>query len=348
MAGFSVNAAVLEQNGQKLYLFPLRSDVLRRISYVVPRSDMNPQEIQRLISQARVIEIGEYIKEPTSILPGSVVISVGAEVTVTDTGLPDVQTLHFPETEGKFAYILDGQHRVEGFRHSGGIEFDLPVVALHNASEALRVRVFADINSKQRAVSKVQLDSLYHQINAGTPDETHVRTIVERLNTDADSPLRTRVQILDRQKDTWVRNVGLKTLIAPYVTGGGVLARKPTDTQVQILKAYFDGARKTWPTEWGDNGHYVLTRPLGFEMMFYIFRQAIARIDMNWGRQYTGDNFKLALDPLKEAQVNLVGIEPFELEWAKGSMAMFANAAMRKKLGEELVGILVAADEDIA
>jgi hypothetical protein len=71
MAGFALNATVLEQNGQTLYLFPLKSDVLRRISYVVPRSDMNPTEIQRLISKPRAMEIGEYIKEAVDNVLGS-------------------------------------------------------------------------------------------------------------------------------------------------------------------------------------------------------------------------------------------------------------------------------------
>lgn len=199
MAGFSVDAVVMNQNGVELYLFSMNSADLRRICYVTPRSTATPKEIQRIVSEKRARAIGEFIQEATSLLPGSIVVSFEDEITVTETQQPSIRVLTFPAVEGKFGYILDGQHRLEGFKYSNGIEFDLPVVALHNANETLRVKVFADINSKQVQATKVALAALYHQIKALDPDDAATMDVVLRLN--ASGVLKDKVKILCAASD---------------------------------------------------------------------------------------------------------------------------------------------------
>ena len=98
-----------------------------------------------------------------------------------------IKVIRFPNDEGKYAYILDGQHRLEGFKHSDGIEFDLPVVAIYNADDTLRGKIFADINSKQERVSDMHLLSLYYQIKELPADDSSVMDVLNQLNTDTDS-----------------------------------------------------------------------------------------------------------------------------------------------------------------
>jgi DGQHR domain-containing protein len=184
MTQFTVNALVLKQNGIGLYLFPMNSKYLRKICFVAPRGNENPEEIQRLLKPKRAQEIGEYIKQPTSVLPNAIVINLPNTVKILPTAKENEVTLQFPDNEGKFGYILDGQHRLAGFEYSEGIEFDLPVVALHNADEHMRGKVFADINSKQEKVSDVHILELYYQIKELPTDETATMDIVHRLSKD--------------------------------------------------------------------------------------------------------------------------------------------------------------------
>src|SRR5713226_8203384 len=149
MAGFSINATVLKQNGRDLYCFAMNSTQLARISYVTPRSKDDPEEIQRILSVPRAKEIGEYIKQTNSLLPNAIIVSLTSEVEVYPSGTDGIRIIRFPDEGGKFAYILDGQHRLAGFKYSDGVAFDLPVIAIHNADDALRGKIFADINSKQ-------------------------------------------------------------------------------------------------------------------------------------------------------------------------------------------------------
>jgi DGQHR domain-containing protein len=344
MAGSRLTATVLKQNGVDLYMFKMNSAELRRVAWATPRDDLNPHEVQRLIKAGRAMEIGTYIKSAGSLLPGAIVVSLEKPVAVTKSAMADVVTIEFPDEVGKFAYILDGQHRLEGFKYAGGIEFDLPVVALLEATEAQRVKVFADINSKQEPVSKVQLDALYHQIRAGLPDDMRAMDVVERLGSDPDSPLFEHVQVRPDQKGRWVRNVALKTYVAPIVTGGGELAPKPVDEQARILKEYLAAVRDTWPTEWADRRAYSLAHPLGLETAFGIFQSVKHRVDLKLAAQYTKDNFAQMMAPIKSTTVTL-GAASLPITWDRGTMTPFANAGGRKALREALKASLVAADE---
>src|SRR6516225_6405766 len=130
MAGLRIKALLAKQHTFELYIFVMNSKMLREVSYVVPRSKDAPEEIQRALDGSRVKDIGEFIKQPLSVLPNSVVINLLDTVKIERTADPKEVTIVFPqETKSdlaKSAYILDGQHRIEGFTHAGGVEFDLP------------------------------------------------------------------------------------------------------------------------------------------------------------------------------------------------------------------------------
>lgn len=344
MAEFSVDAIVLSQNGRELYCFGMSSAQLKRICYVTPRSQNNPEEIQRIINIARAKLIGEYVKQAHSLLPNSLVVSLTEDVKVTPSGTPGTKVVSFPDHEGKFAYILDGQHRLEGFKHSDGIEFDLPVVALYNADERLRAKVFADINSKQEKVSDVQLLALYYQIKGLSQDATAVMDVITALNTDADSPMKGKVKTFDDAKGTWVKNSSLKQWLSPLLTSGGVLYGRTVAEQTEIIKAYLRAVARLWPGAWGNFKEFNLCRPTGFEIIFAMFEYAKRRCDLNCGKQYTVDNFLDQMQPVQDMQINIPGLGQAELDWQRGKMALMSNRATRELIANQLRDCLTAAD----
>jgi len=345
VAGFAIDAVVMEQNGQLLYCFVMGSDRLRRISYVTPRSKDDPEEIQRLVDVRRAKKIGEYIKQDNAVLPNAIVVSLTDEVEVRKTGKKGVETLHFPSEEGKFAYILDGQHRLEGFKYSDGRAFDLPVVALHGADDSLRGKVFADINSKQVPVSDVNLLSLYYQIKDATADETAVMDVLIPLNGDQNSPLRGKIKMMDQDKGTWIKNSAMNRLISPHLEGG-VLAGKNSAQRTQIFKNYFSAIKATWPEAWGDNRKYNLCKTVGFEIMLGVFPFVIRRCDLNMGASYTADNMVKMMEPLSYASIEMPGGNRMQLDWLRGGqMAVIGNAATKAIAVRQLRKILAQADE---
>ncbi len=346
MAELTVNATVLKQKGTELYCFGMNSQILRRICYVTPRTKDDPKEIQRLVDQRRAKEIGEYIKQSNSLLPNALVVSLSGDVRIEDSGTRSIKVLHFPDHDGKYAYILDGQHRLEGFKHSDGIEFDLPVVAIYNADDSLRGKIFADINSKQVKVSDVHLLSIYYQIKELPEDETPVMDVVEQLNRDSDSPLKGRIRILDSDRDTWIKNTAIKQWLSPHLSSGGVLATKTVAEKSHIMKQYFVAISQLWPEAWGDLGKYNLCRPTGFEIMLGIFNRVKHRCDLNCGRQYTTETFAMQMEPLRTAVLELPGGGKLPLDWQRGPMGVLSGRAMRTLITRQLSDILQHADDD--
>ena len=346
MADFAVNATVLRQKGRELYSFGMKSDQLRKISYVTPRSSEDPEEVQRIMNPHRAKEIGEYLKQPNSLLPNAIVLSLTPDVKIEKTGTDGVKVIRFPSTEGKFAYILDGQHRLAGFDHTDGLAFDLPVVAIHNADDTLRGKIFADINSKQERVSDVHLLSLYYQIKDLPVEETPVMDVVESLNRDVDSPLKGRIRMMDTDRGTWIKNTALKKYLGPHLTAGGSLATKTAAEKAHIMKEYFRAVSQLWPEAWGDPSKFNLCRPLGFEIMLSVFPGARRRCDLNRGRQYTAENFASQMDPLRGVVIDLPGGGKMNLDWQRGPMGIFSNRAARTLITRSLLDLLQLADEE--
>jgi len=345
MAQFTVNAIVLKQNGIDLYLFAMNSKHLRKICFVAPRGTESPEEIQRILKPKRAQEIGEYIKQPASILPNVIVINLPETVKILPTSRENEVTIQFPAIEGKFCYILDGQHRLAGFDYSEGTEFDLPIVALYNANEHTRGKVFADINSKQERVSDVHILELYYQIKELPMDETATMDIVHRLAKDNDSPFFGKIMLLDGEKNKWVKNKLLKQRLSPHVENGGVLYGKISAVQTQIIKEYLKAVQIVWSNAWGNNKEYVLTKNMGIEIIFSIFAEVKHRCDLNEGKQYTKENFAKQLQPLVNCDVAVPG-GAITMNWESSKMGMLAHRAGRALITKQFKNMLRKADEE--
>lgn len=346
MAELALDAIVLKQQGRELFVFAMNSKKLRDICYVTPRSADDPEEIQRIVDNKRARQIGEYVKQATALLPNSIVVSLSEEVAIANTGTATGRTITFPDSIGKFAYVLDGQHRLEGFKYSEGVEFDLPVVAIYNADDALRGKIFADINSKQERVSDVHLLSVYYQIKELPIDDTAVMDVINKLNTDADSPLKDRIQMMATEKKKWLKNTALKKYLAPHLTTGGVLAPKSVPEKTAILKQYFSAIAAMWPDAWGNLKEYSLCKPIGFEIMIGVFPAIKHRCDLNAGKQYTANNFREQMKPLLNTSIDLPGGGSLSLDWRAGTLGALSNSTLRVAITRHLRDILTAADSD--
>lgn len=345
MAGFAVTAHVLKQKAYDLYLFPMNSRQLKTLCYVTPRTHDNPEEVQRILDPKRAKDIGQYIKEDTSLLPNAVVVSLTEECKISPTGADKQVVITFPDAQGKYAYVLDGQHRLAGFEHSDGIEFDLPVVALYNADEHLRGKIFADINSKQVKVSDVHLLSLYYQIRELPSEEAATMSVVERLAKDNDSPLKGKIKLMDDDKGCWVTNRHIKMCLAPHTESGGILYSKIPAAQAQIIKEFLKGVQRLWPEAWGNNTNYMLTKAMGIEIILSAFATAKHRCDLNEGRQYTAEAFERQLSPLKECLIEIPGGGKLPLNWERGQFGPFSNKAGKVLIQRQQNNYLRQADE---
>jgi DGQHR domain-containing protein len=304
----------------------------------LPRTTDNPEEIQRILNVSRCKDIGEYVQKPDSVLPNSIVVNLTNDVRIESTAREDRVTVVFPSEQGRYAYLLDGQHRVGGFEHSGGVEFDLPVVALHSAADQIAGKVFADINSKQEKVSDVHLLDLYYQLKALPQDDAAVMDIVSLLNDDEDSPLEGRVKTMPGQKGFWIKNTFLKMILQPYIGRGGILSQKTSAQQAIVFKAYFNAVKQLFPEAWGSKKH-VLTKAMGLEIMMSVFKDVVMLCHAHEGGQLTVDTFKRQLKPLLGAKIPLLGTET-PLDWSSPIFSKLSNKPAKAEIKKELATIL--------
>lgn len=349
MAQIRIPATILKQKDKELYLFKMNSALLNKVTYVTPRSKENPDELQRVYSESRAKEIGAWLQEENSLLPNAIVVDFKNEVQIEPTADPDIVTITFPDPDetpdGKIAYILDGQHRVKGFDHSGAVQFDLAVIAVHNISENVRGKIFIDINSKQVKVDERLLLDLMAGTKNLAQDDDRVYGVIKGLDKNPESPLRDVIQFLPEEKGKAVKNTNLFKHLKPHISNGGVLYNKTTAQQIEILSAYFSAFREVFEDEWEDSKNYILSRNQGIEIMCSIFREMKQRCDLYEGKSYSKKSFKNQISTLqgKSLEMRLKNNESpltIPIDWSVDTFGKFSNRAWMAEIRKVIVNIL--------
>jgi|GEM_PF-2200247 DGQHR domain-containing protein len=349
MAPIRITATILRQKDKELYLFKMNSALLKKITYVTPRSKENPDELQRVYNESRAKEIGEWLKEENSLLPNAIVVDFKEEVHIEPTATPDLVTITFPDLDShkdnKFAYVLDGQHRIKGFEHSGTVQFDLAVIAVHKISENVRGKIFIDINSKQVKVDERLLLDLMAGTKNLKQDDDRVYEVIKGLNKNPKSPLRSRIQFLPEDKGKSVKNTNLFKQLKPHVSNGGVLFNKTTAEQIEIFAAYFSAFQEVFENEWHDSKNYILSRNQGIEIMCGIFREVKQRCDLYEGKSYSRNSFKNQIGVLrgKSLEIRLKNTDnptPIPIDWSVETFGKLSNRAWMSEIRKCIMNIL--------
>lgn len=335
MPELRVPTTVLRQYNTSLYMFTLPSNILRRICYVLPRSKDNPKEIQRVLTKKKMEEIGTWLKKPTALLPNNIIVNLEPAVQFVPGVTPDKGVLVFPSDGSedvfpspgatKYAYVLDGQHRLAGFDYAGGIVFDLPVVGFLQLPTHSAADVFATINSTQTKASPIHLEEVLREIGALKDERSRAVDIVAKLNEDADSPWQGKIRTTTQKG--LVSAVTLGKYIIPLISDDGPLADKTLAEQTAILKNYFIALRELFPVAWGNN-KYVLTKAIGAYLALMLFRRISDRREKYEGDDTSPSSFKAQMEPLRR------------ITWSSGTYGKFSNAKAMNALWKALLRVL--------
>ncbi len=98
------------------------------------------------------------------------------------------------------------------------------------------------------------------------------------------------------------------------------------------------------PDAWGSKKH-VLTKAMGSEIMFSVFRDVVLRCQAFEGGQLTADAFQRQLRPLANAQILLLG-RPTPLDWASAVFSKLSNKPAKTEIKKELSAILTSELQD--
>lgn len=266
--------------------------------------------IQRIVNKNRVKEIANFTTSVDATFPTGVVLAIKgecAEKIDNDTKLKIYEGIN-PETSAKYnlnevASILDGQHRVEGLRLAGKLDFNVPVSIFVDADIADQAYIFATVNLAQTKVNKSLVYDLLDYAKARSPQKTaHDITVV--LDKFRDSPFLHLIKRLGartpgRDGETLAQATIVNRIIPllsadpeqdrydlardkKVLSDSSSYAETPLrdlwvnnkDDQIaRILLEYFTAVKETWPNAWNsrENGQ-ILTRTNGFRAFMRLFK----------------------------------------------------------------------------
>src|SRR5271168_4184915 len=181
----SYAARLITQGRHRFFTLTMPSDVLAETCVVDTREE-NPEEgFQRVLDPKRAQEIADYIDKGFGTIPCSIVLSAQPEAKLEYNS--KTQVLRFKRTPRAFL-ILDGQHRVFGFKKATS-RLRIPVVIYNGLRKAEEARLFIDINTKQRPVPNELLLDIKKMADTETDVEALLRQVFDLFMKDKDSPL---------------------------------------------------------------------------------------------------------------------------------------------------------------
>ncbi len=270
-----VRAFAFRQKSTMLYCFTMSALQLKPLCYVEAATRDNKRGLQRVTEASRLREIGEYLNDASALLPNNIIVNLNPEVTIVPDEDGTTVTINFPSSEGEYAFIVDGQHRLFSFddqyrRLPASENFELSVVALHNATEEMVGATFVAINVNQKPVNR----DLLTQMRAilGLLDNDIERTAIElvhALDEDATSPLQGRILRFPKERDKWIKVNQIQPVIVGLLSPGGCLHDKTQAERKRLLIAYLEAVKETFPDAWADDKarSYSLLQTSGIQMM---------------------------------------------------------------------------------
>lgn len=214
-----VPAIRVDMGPTRCFAFPISPEALLKISYVSHKLKGAAGDIgayQRLLKRSKIKQIREYL-DNKGYFPTNVVVSLRAyrkDLRFDQAKIPDtvravgnhspgsVGYLYLP-TSYKSAWIIDGQHRLLAFAgRPDASTARLTVLAFENLDAGNQAKLFVDINSKQKAVSRNLLAELWADLAWESEDPVArsraiISKLILRMDQDPDSTLFGRIKRAD-------------------------------------------------------------------------------------------------------------------------------------------------------
>ena len=181
-----------------LYIAKIGYADLWSMSKVDRRHITNDDEvlgIQRELKTEKVKQIQKYLTTKYATFPNSIIVNVSSKhiVSVND------EELELRVSEDTFT-IIDGQHRLAGFKDYDRSEFELILTIFVDLEIPLQAEIFSTINSEQTKVDPSLNINLVLNDKLFTPRKMVVE-IAQSFNYDTESPWYKQIKLLSARDD---------------------------------------------------------------------------------------------------------------------------------------------------
>lgn len=318
----SYTCLLITQGKHKLYTLAMPSDVLAQTCIADLAAVDSEDGFQRNLNERRAEEIAEYIDKDFGTIPGAIVLSAQKEANLHYNN--KARTLSFNNNQRSF-FILDGQHRVYGFRKAT-THLRVPVVIYNNLSKSEEVRLFTDINTKQRPIPGELLLHIKRLAENEEDWEALLRKIFDLFNRESESPLLGLLSATER-KPKKISRVTFNAALKPILT---TISDSEPEHVYSVLKPYLH----VWQTGLKKAGvEHNLVNPTLFKAIILLFPVVTQRLCDRFGEEFTVDNYQELMRPFFDRVKKGMLQDP-----GKGSRELFKTFADVFQAGFSLGG----------
>lgn len=271
-------------------------ELISRHKIDVYHPETNPNGYQRLLDDKRARKFAAYLDKELKdgrqpVIPTSVLLSYRKPIKGTEKG----GVFEAVFSEGEPLYVVDGQHRTNGFRVaiedyglSQLLDFELPVVIFENTDLRNEVKQFLLINNNMKKVRTDLARALIIKLsNAGeytiSPTETPAivaTRITTLLATELDGPWVGRLSGPGEDKNPRSFNTQLsfansvKTILGANPT----IKRQKWEDLAKELAKYWQAWQMVAPEAFEDYKKYLITKNNGFVTLNVVFADVYSHL----------------------------------------------------------------------
>lgn len=180
----TVSAQQMQQNDVVFYLATISGRGLLASSIVSWRHEDPTQGFNRALNLQRAREIARYLDFEKMSIPTNIVVSAQPAAALTYSQ----GQLSWSGQPGSFL-VLDGQHRLYSMEFAES-DYDFGVTIYEGLNRPQEVRLFIDVNTKQRGVPSTLLLDIKQLAGTETGEEETLRQWFDYVSTAQGSPLR--------------------------------------------------------------------------------------------------------------------------------------------------------------
>lgn len=265
---------------------PAEDDVAQFIAKI----ERNEKAFQRSLSRSKVKAIRNFyetaISQPP--IPGTVLLFTSQRLRFQPLdGQEPVG--HLQEPEEKFL-IIDGQHRLAALNFYERTHPDeaksiyVPCVIFDGRSDDFATEMFVIINSTPTRINKSHLVDLYERVSWAEPDRRFAARVVEMLYSEADSPLRYRINRLGgrSKQEKWILQAELFNEVHRWVKQAWPAIEQSGADQrgaarhYGMVRDFLKAASRVFEEAWG-NDNYMVTKPVTLKGLIRVCAELAAQ-----------------------------------------------------------------------
>jgi len=265
-----------DHKGWPMYLTVMSGKRIAEISDV-DSVDKDPDAYQREPIKARFADIKNFIENTEGLIPGAILLNVRPDKLdsvqssyskLGEQGGIEFGIVNLPDE--KFAWVMDGQHRVGAFERLDG-DVLVPVVLTLGLSRPKEGETFNVVNSNQKNVpASLNFYDLFRYSEEGVKEWTRkakkeseqlAYNIVVAINKD--SLWQGRINLTGvRGMKRAINLKGFMDALDPVVKDR-TFATLPQDKQIELVRTFWQAVNKVWPIALSPDSASVLNKTFG-------------------------------------------------------------------------------------